>query len=344
MKIAADIDNRTGLSGYRPRPGYILCLVLLIWSGKAQSQDLQFSQFYPNSLYFNPAFAGSSGNIRFTLNYRDQWPELSSDFVTYSASYDQPLEFVHGGVGIHVFNDNLGSGTIRKYSAAFIYSYHLRVTRDLFVFAGLQASLNQNSLNSGDLVFEDMIDPFRGVSYPTLETISGYGKIYPDFAVGFLGIYKELYGGIVIHHLAKPGISDNPIEEARLPRKYSVHVANNFYLTGSADRAGSVILTPTLLYQQQNHYQNLNYGFILSREPVSLGAWIRHDLAFSFSTVIIGLAAHYRDVSLSYSYDMIVSGAGTGIPGTGAHEISCIVGFGNVEKSNVVRAIKTPKI
>ena len=55
----------------------------------ANAQDPAFTQFYANPLYLNPAMAGSHGCPRFALNYRNEWPQLSGNYVTYSASYDQ---------------------------------------------------------------------------------------------------------------------------------------------------------------------------------------------------------------------------------------------------------------
>lgn len=323
---------------------YFIPLIILISGGIVRGQDALFSQFYANSLYYNPAFAGSSGLNRISINYRDHWPELSSDFISYRASYDQPVELLHGGFGIQAFSDEMGDAAFRRFSAAFIYTYHLRVSRDMFIFAGFQTSVNQNRLDTRNLVFGDMIDPFRGIVYSTGESLSDYKKTYLDFAVGFLSIYKELHGGFVIHHLAKPGITDNPVEESRLPRKYSFHLGNNFYLKGSADRSGAIVLTPNFMYQYQQHSHNLNYGFSLLREPVTLGAWIRQDLKLSFNSVIFGLALNYLNVSISYTYDMAVQRTGLNIPGTGAHEISCIVCFQDVNKRNLIRTIKTPKI
>ncbi len=331
-------------TGFGIRSVIIVLFISFFIHSHGHGQDVVFSQFHGSLIYHNPAFAGSADYNRLSINYRNHWPELSSNFVTYSGSYDQPVELLHGGIGIHLFNDNLGDGTLRIFSAAFIYTYHLQVSRDFFVFAGFQASVNQNRLASDNLVFEDMIDPFRGVVLQTSENIHGYQKIYPDFAVGFLGIYKELYGGFTIHHLAKPGISENPVDETRLSRKYTVHVANNFYLKGTPTRAGAIVLTPTLLFQQQHHYQNLNYGFVLAREPLSLGVWMRHDFPFSTHAVIFGLSVNYRNISVGYTYDMAVKGAGPGMPGTAAHEITCIAGFNPVKKRGLIKAIKVPKI
>lgn len=322
----------------------LILLLLLFSCMEGLGQDMLFSQFHGNLLYHNPAFVGSSEVNRISINYRDQWPELHSKFVTYSVSYDQPVELLHGGIGIQIFNDNMGDGTLRVFSAAAFYSYHLKVSREFFIFAGFKASINQNRLASGNLVFEDMIDPFRGVVLPTGENINGFQKIYPDFAVGFLGIYKELYGGIIVHHLAKPGISDNPVDESRLMRKYTIHVGNNFYLKGTPNRDGAIVLTPSIIFQQQDHYQYLNYGFVLAREPVSLGLGLRHDFAFSNNSAIFGISFNYQNISVSYTYDMAIKGAGPGMPGTAAHEITCIAGFSSVKKRNLVKAIKLPKI
>ena len=58
------------------------------------SQDLEFTQFYANPLYLNPAFAGSHGCPRVSMNYRDQWPGLSGSYVSYSACYDQYISSI----------------------------------------------------------------------------------------------------------------------------------------------------------------------------------------------------------------------------------------------------------
>ena len=54
----------------------------------AIAQEPTFTQFYANPLYLNPAFAGSNKCPRVNLNYRNEWPNLSGNYVTYSASYD----------------------------------------------------------------------------------------------------------------------------------------------------------------------------------------------------------------------------------------------------------------
>ena len=47
-------------------------------------QDPTFTQFYANPVYLNPALAGSTGCPRVSMNYRNEWPQLTGNYVTYS--------------------------------------------------------------------------------------------------------------------------------------------------------------------------------------------------------------------------------------------------------------------
>src|SRR5690554_4784349 len=106
----------------------LLAIILMIngLSPKAYAQDPQFSQFYANPIYLNPAFAGSHGCPRFAVNYRNQWPALSGTFVTYSASYDQYFKSIAGGIGVIATHDQQGKGTINTTTLSLIYNYHLK--------------------------------------------------------------------------------------------------------------------------------------------------------------------------------------------------------------------------
>src|SRR2546423_3472250 len=97
-----------------------ILVILLLISGAALAQDPEFTQFYANPLYLNPAFAGSSRCPRLNLNYRNQWPALTGTFVTYSASYDQHFDEISGGLGLLVLNDKAGEGTLTTTNASLI--------------------------------------------------------------------------------------------------------------------------------------------------------------------------------------------------------------------------------
>ena len=85
-----------------------------IQSDVVLAQDPEFSQFYANPIHLNPAFAGAARCLRLALNYRNQWPGLSRTFITYSASYDQHVVAIGGGVGLLIMNDKAGERTLAK--------------------------------------------------------------------------------------------------------------------------------------------------------------------------------------------------------------------------------------
>ena len=90
----------------------VIYCVLLFLSGSLKAQDPQFTQFYANPLYLNPAFAGAFGCPRLHANYRNEWPNLSGNYVTYSMSYDTYVKNVSGGIGLIAMHDQQGQGTV----------------------------------------------------------------------------------------------------------------------------------------------------------------------------------------------------------------------------------------
>ncbi len=175
---------------YKLLPKRIVLFNIIIIStlGNIYSQDPEFTQFYANPLYLNPAFSGSVRCPRIALNYRNQWPSLSANYVTTSFSYDQQIEGIYGGLGLLVTNDKAGEATLRTSTINLIYSYQLKVNRKFSVRFGLQAGYFQRSLDWNKLSFGDMLDPRRGFVYQTNDVPRG-GKIgNVDFAAGIFRI------------------------------------------------------------------------------------------------------------------------------------------------------------
>jgi len=149
-----------------PAAALILTAAFVSWTGTAaKAQDPEFTQYFANPLYLNPAFAGSARCPRLTMSYRNQWPAMSGSFVTTAAAYDQHVETLSGGLGFIVMNDQAGRGTLSTTTASGIYSYQQAVTRKLSLKAAMQVTYMQKALDWGRLTFGDMIDPRRGFIY-----------------------------------------------------------------------------------------------------------------------------------------------------------------------------------
>jgi len=98
-------------------------LSVLVAVAELRAQDPEFTQFYANPLYLNPAFAGTNRCPRLVMNYRNQWPSLTGNFVTTSASYDQYVNTIQGGLGLIVMNDRAAQGTLNTTTLSGMYSY-----------------------------------------------------------------------------------------------------------------------------------------------------------------------------------------------------------------------------
>jgi len=312
--------------------------------GKAFAQDPEFSQFYANPLYLNPAMAGITICPRAIANYRNQWPGLGKAFVTYNASYDQYVDFLHGALGLLVTADRAGGGNLNTTVISLIYAYKFNLTDHLQASGGVKAGFYQRRLVWENLHFEDMIDPQGGFTLPTAEKQPDNPSVgVPDFSAGvFLGYDELVYGGIAVDHLSQPKIGFYSDNSTKLPMKITIHAGSVISLrtNGSSEEDREFSISPNILYQQQFAFHQLNVGMYLTLEPFVGGIWFRHNFE-NADAIIPMLGIHYKNLRVGYSYDFTISKLKS-VSG-GAHEVSASWQFPCVEKRRHVRAIKCPR-
>lgn len=296
----------------------------------ALAQDPQFTQFYANPLYLNPAFAGTGRCPRAILNYRNQWPAISGTFVTYSASYDQHIDALSGGVGILVMNDRAGQGTLTTTNISGLYSYEQAINRHFSVKAGFEATFFQKSIDWSKLTFGDMIDPRYGFIYNTKEIQGNNSKNNVDFSAGVLGYSKRYFFGFAAHHLTQP--DEGLIGSSKLPRKYTAHAGAIIPLKNDASEGA---ISPNILFKKQQDFTQINLGLYVTRGPFVGGLWFRKDDSF---IMLIGFQAGI--VKFGYSYDVTVSKLSTAT--AGSHEVSFAMQFFCKPKTRKFRTISCP--
>lgn len=93
-------------------------MVLFLPVAEAQNEG-QYTHFMFNRLSYNPAYAGSSGNISLTALYRNQWIGLNLQAPTgmneagstpqdILLSFDMPVSWLYGGVGLNFNKESVG--------------------------------------------------------------------------------------------------------------------------------------------------------------------------------------------------------------------------------------------
>lgn len=318
---------------------------LMLLPAMAGAQDIGFSQFYANPLYLNPGFAGSAVAPRIALTYRGQWPGLVSAFTTVSASYDQYVNDLHGGIGAIVMTDRQGDhGALSTSMVGLMYAFRFQLSRDIFISAGLQASLVNNSLNWDGLRFPGQIDPELGFVYGN-NGVTQPGKMSvwnPDFNAGVLVSSSKWYAGLSAAHLTQPNQAF--YGEDRVPMKITVH-GGGFINAAEEQRRqsslglGTPVISPNIVYQYQGGFHYFNYGLYLDWMPFLVGVWFRNGThnadAFIFQ---VGLQRDYFKVG--YSYDVTVSKLANST--AGAHEVTLGLMLPVPEQKKKVKAIRCP--
>jgi type IX secretion system PorP/SprF family membrane protein len=308
----------------------VLGLISTVGLGDLFAQDPEFTQFYANPLYLNPAFAGTARCPRVCFNYRNQWPGISGTFVTYSASYDQHIDAIGGGVGLIMTNDRAGQATINTTNISGIYSYQLNVSREFSIKMGLQATFMQKSVDWTKLNFGDMIDPRRGFIYNTNEVPGVTNKTNVDFSAGVLGYSRKYFFGFAVHHITEP--DEGFLGTSKLPMKYTGHAGAVIPLGGKYSESS---ISPNILFQKQQDFQQLNLGVYVTKGPIVGGVWYRNADSF------ILLVGFQQDLfKFGYSYDVTISKLTNAT--AGSHELSFQMQFQCKPKKKKFRTISCP--
>jgi type IX secretion system PorP/SprF family membrane protein len=293
----------------------LIIAIIGLSSFAAKAQDPTFTQFYANPLYLNPAFAGSHGCPRFALNYRNEWPSLSGNYVTYSASYDQYFKNISGGFGVLATHDQQGQGTINTSMLGLVYSYHLTLGRKWKMMFGARAAWYQKFLDWDKLTFGDMIDPRRGFIYATGDVPRGGSRGFFDASAGTVIFNKHFFAGFAAHHLNTPNES-MIIGNSPLPMRFTGHMGAEIQLGRQSKYSNGTSIMPNVIYQYQNGFQELSVGTYVKYGAFNVGFWYRNKDAF-----IMTIGVNTGKFKLGYSYDVTVSKLNNGVSG-GSHEIS----------------------
>jgi type IX secretion system PorP/SprF family membrane protein len=291
---------------------FLLMFVLsLLTLNTAMAQDPQFTQFYANPLYLNPAFAGSNICPRVCINYRNQWPGITGTYVTSSFSFDKYIYGIKSGIGFLATNDRAGQGTLTTNNISAIYSKQIPINRNFSINFGGQATYGEKSIDWSKLSFGDQIDDHRGFVYSTNEVQGKTKKSFVDFSAGVVGFSKRFFVGFAAHHLTQPdeGLLTTG---SKLPLKFTAH-AGAVIPIGSKDAEASI--SPNILYQKQQDFQQLNLGVYFTKGVLVGGFWYRNNDSF-----ILLIGVQKGVFKIGYSYDVTVSKLTNAT--AGSHELS----------------------
>jgi type IX secretion system PorP/SprF family membrane protein len=263
-------------------------------------QDNQYSQFYSAQLYLNPAFAGTKVCPRVIMNFRDQWPGISGQYVSYGLSYDQSVG-KNSGIGVVFNGDDAGEGTIKTNSINVVFSPKVRLGKLLTLSFALSGGVIQKKLDASNLTYPNQYDENGLIIGVPPEISNDINRITPDFNSGVI-LYSDIFHlGYSTHHILEPSyILYGP--EGKLYRKHTVHLGANFKYANPLNRKDVVKFSPQIVYQQQGPHSELNLGLYVSKKKITGGIWYRGEDAL---ILVVGL--QQRSFNFGFSYDATIS-------------------------------------
>jgi type IX secretion system PorP/SprF family membrane protein len=192
----------------------ILSLSLLVSTMVVAQQDPQFTQYFDNQLFVNPAYAGSKGLLNITGLHREQWFGFNGRPRSTTLSIHSPLAYESVGLGLTAVNDEVGPLQQTMFYGDFSYTLKFKNPNNKLAF-GLKAGVNMlNSRTAGLNTTDDQDAALQN---------NVTNRANPNFGVGIYYHTPKWFAGI-----STPKI----IEKSYVPGGTSLEKRHLFFSAG----------------------------------------------------------------------------------------------------------------
>ncbi|NBB21180.1 type IX secretion system membrane protein PorP/SprF [Runella sp. CRIBMP] len=243
----------------------LLLLITLISSSKTWAQqDKMFSQYMFNMMALNPAYAGSRDVLSATALYRNQWGGMAGAPQTATFSIDMPVNRERVGLGLQLFNDQVG---LENWTGAMLsYAFRIKLGERSTLALGLQG---------GAMSFRwDLSKANLGNNLTDPAFANNVSKILPNFGTGIYLSNDRSYIGVSVPYLIENNLSDYDSGDNR------AKVRRHFYvISGFVIGRNNIKLKPSMMarYVQGTGLSldgNLNLWF---NDRIAVGMSYRHN-------------------------------------------------------------------
>jgi type IX secretion system PorP/SprF family membrane protein len=266
-------------------------------------QDEQVSQYIFNPLYFNPAYAGTRGNLNVVGVHRSQWVGMKGAPMTQFLSLHSPITVKNMALGFNLTNDKIGARNRTSFYGNYAYTIKLNPKHRINVglsFGGDMMAIDFNQLTAQD---KDEVEYLTSFSKTTFNVGSG---IYYHCDRVYLGLSTPRF---LESRLSENNISFN---QTYTKRHYFVTGGYVHPINTILDLKTSFLLkmtanAPMTLDINVHAFFNKKWWFgVMYRKHESIGA----NVAFQFK----------ESMQIGYAYDFPINGLNT-VKNAGSHEV-----------------------
>lgn len=163
--------------------------VFLNISNTRAQQDPHFTQYMDNTVYVNPAYAGSRGMMNITGLARFQWVGFKGAPMSQTLSFNTPLRYESVGLGLSIVNDKAGPLNQTLIYGDFSYTIPFKKSKHNAKLAfGVKAGMNLLNATTSNLVTTSNGDQTLGSNIRNVVT--------PNFGVGIYYHMDQFYFGV----------------------------------------------------------------------------------------------------------------------------------------------------
>jgi len=324
----------------------LLIFIILICGQAFAQQKPQYTQYIFNQYLLNPALSGIENYVDFKAGYRKQWAGIndapqttfvsahwalgdnqlwSNALTSFPEQTGNPMDRnymqnyssspSHHGMGATAVLDK--TGPIKRLDANVTYAYHLQLSNNFNLSAGVAAGLSSISLDINALTFENAYEPSL--------TRAIVNQLRPDLSLGLWLYGSRIFAGISAQQILPQKLSfsgDEAYNQGKAVPHFFATTGYKFFVDED------IALIPSIMvkYVQPAPVSIDLNAKMAFKDKFWLGGSYRKEDSFS---VMAGFNIG-KALNLTYSYDFTTSDLNQ--VSNGSHEIVLGLMLDNIYK------------
>lgn len=270
-------------------------------------QDVQFTQFANNKIFYNPGVIGSGDAICLSAAHRSQWVGFDNAPTTQNFNANVPLDVIGGGLSLNFTNDMIGF--FQDVTAGIGYGYQMSLAGGSLGL-GLRVDFRNKAITSGTWAPPQTInDPSLVLNNPNNTSMA------TDLSFGAYYTNSNWYAGLSSTRLIE---TKDILQSATGSQMAQIRGQRHYYLMGGydIDLQNGFILQPAMM---------IKTDFITTQFDLNAAATYNNQIWGGVTYRVydaLSIMAGYqitKDLRATYSYDLTTSSLRTS--SSGSHEI-----------------------
>jgi type IX secretion system PorP/SprF family membrane protein len=283
----------------------IALFAILCSSALWAQQDVQFTQFANNKIFYNPGVTGAGDAICLSAAHRSQWVGFDNAPTTQNFSANIPLNFLHGGLALNFTNDMIGY--FQDITVGVGYGYQMDLAGGTLGL-GLRADFRNKNVTSG------VWAPPQTMNDPSLVAL-GSTSMATDLSFGAYYQQETWYAGLSSTRLLE---TKDILNATGGSANAQIRGQRHYYFMGgyNLDLGNGVVLQPAAMVKTDlvttqldinaaATYNNQIWGGVTYRVYDALAIMAGYQIT--------------KDLRATYSYDLTTSSLAKS--SSGSHEI-----------------------